>query len=220
MRQFLRRQFLIAASALLASQFAQTQDRLRRIGCLFGGSPKTHTRALDAFRLALKEYGWVEDRNVAFELRWAESKMDRVPALAADLVRTKPDVILTAANVIIAEVKKATQTIPIVMATGADPVEWGLATSLARPGGNVTGLSGFYESTPIKMLELVGALVLRGAHVAALLETNTPFSRARYRQEFAITAKMLELRTEFLDVTTADDVARVLDALGKTGPLH
>ena len=117
-------------------------------------------------------------RNVILELHWAEGKMDRIPSLAADVVRSHPDVILTSANLIIAEVKKATNSIPIVMATGADPVEWGLVASLARPGGNLTGLTGFYESTPIKMLELVGTLVPRGAHIATLLK-RIQYFRAR-----------------------------------------
>lgn len=98
MRHIRRRQFLVAACTFVASPFVQTQERLRRIGGLFGGSSKTHSRALDAFRTGLAEYGWVEGRNVALELRWAEGRMDRVPSLAADLVRSNPDVIVTAAN--------------------------------------------------------------------------------------------------------------------------
>jgi putative ABC transport system substrate-binding protein len=149
---------------------------------------------------------------------WAEGRMDRVPSLALDLVRSRPDVILTAANPIVAEVKKATQSIPIVMATGADPVEWGLVTSMARPGGNLTGLTGFYESTPLKMLELVDAFVARGAHVAVVAERNTVVSRAHHREGLARTAKALGLITEVHDVATEDDVVGVLEALAKSKP--
>ena len=216
MSSFPRREILFAAGAILAAPFIHAQERLRRIGCLFGGSSRTHSQALDAFRVGLKDHGWIEGRNVTLELHWAEGKMDRLASLAADLVRSKPDVIVTAAAPIVAEVKRATQTIPIVMVTGADPVEMGLVASLARPGGNLTGLSGFYESTPSKMLELAAGLVQRGAHIAALLQTNTPFSRGRYRDELERTAKTLDLRIEVIDVTTAEDVRRVLKGLAQT----
>ena len=218
MRHHRRRQYLIAASAFLVSPFALTQERRRRIAGLFGGSTKTHGRALEAFRAGLAEHGWIVDRNVILEVRWAEGKMDRIPSLAADIVRSSPDVILTSANPIIAEVKKATNSIPIVMATGADPVEWGLVASLARPGGNITGLTGFYESTPVKMLELAGSLVPRGAHIATLLERNTVFSRARHRDQFAHAATTLDLRTQILEVASEDDVARGLETLAKNKP--
>lgn len=217
-RCYRRRQFLIAASAFLVSPFAQAQEQLRRIGCLFGGSPKTHNGLLKAFRAGLAEHGWIVGRNVVLELHWAEGKMDRIPSLAAGVVRSNPDLILTAANPIIADVKKATKSIPIVMATGADPVESGLVASLARPGGNLTGLTGFYESTPVKMLELAGTLIPRGAHIAILLEANTVFSRARHRDQLAQTAITLDLRTQVLEVASADDVARALEALAKDRP--
>ncbi len=211
----------LAALLLLgagAASPARAQERVRRIGCLFGGSPKTHGAALAAFLAGLREYGWAEGRNVTLEPRWAEGRLERVPALAADVVRSRPDLILTAANVVIAELKKATASIPIIMATGADPVEWGLVASLSRPGGNLTGLTGFYESTPIKMLELIASLVPRGSRVAALLEAHTPFSRARYRAELDATAKALELRVEVFVATTSEDVARAIGGLAGNRP--
>ena len=218
MRYIRRRQFLVAAGAFVAWRSGATQTRLRRIGGLFGGSLRTHSRAIDAFRSGLAEHGWVEGRNVTLELRWAEGKMDRVPLLAAELVRSHPDVIVTAAHPIIAEVKKATQSIPIVMATGADPVESGLVRSLARPGGNLTGLTGFYESTPVKMLELASALVPRGAQVATLLEAKTVFARGHYRNQLISAAAASDLRIHFLEVSTADDVSRLLKLLEKDKP--
>jgi putative tryptophan/tyrosine transport system substrate-binding protein len=213
-----RRQLLIAAAACAASPFAHSREELRRIGCLFGGSPTTHRRALDAFRTGLAESGWIEGRNVAIEVRWAEGRMERIPALAAELVALNPHVILTAANPVIAEVKKATQSIPIVMATGADPVESGFVASLARPGGNLTGLTGFYESTPFKMFELASALVPRGAHVAVMLERNTVFARERYRNQLADAAQKLGLQTQILDVSKRDDVDRVFAAQANSRP--
>jgi putative ABC transport system substrate-binding protein len=144
--------------------------------------------------------------------------MDRVPVLAAELVRSKPDVIVTAANPLIVELKKATQTIPIVMATGADPVGSGIVASLARPGGNITGLTGFYESTPGKMLELASALISRGARVGAIVEANTVFARGRFRNDFSTTAKTLGLNAEMHEVATPDDIVRVVDVLARDKP--
>lgn len=213
-----RRHFLATVGTIVVSAATDAQATPKRIGCLFGGSPTTHRQALDAFRAGLKDHGWVEGRDVVIEAHWAEGKMDRVPSLAAALVRSRPDVILTAANPVILEVKKATSSIPIVMATGADPVGWGLVQSLSRPGGNLTGLSGFYESTPVKMLELASALVPRGARVAAILEAKTVFSRGRYRDEFVHAAGALDLRTPMHEITSADDLARVVDVLAKDKP--
>ncbi len=213
-----RRQLLVAAVALVMAPSARPQERPRRVGCLFGGSSGTHNHALDAFRAGLAERGWVEGRNVTIEPRFAEGRIERVPTLAAELVASRPDVILTAANPVIAEVLKATRSIPIVMATGADPVEAGLVASLSRPGGNLTGLTGFYESTPIKMLELASALVPRGAQVAAILEANTVFARERYRRELADAARTLGLRIRILEIARPDDVKRTIDALERDRP--
>ena len=210
-----RRSFLVAASALLASPLARSQERQRRIACLFGGSPRTHARVMEAFRQGLGELGWIEGRNVALEMHWAEGRMDRVPSLAAEIVRSKPDVILTAANPIVAELTKATRSIPIVMATGADPVESGLVASLGRPGGNLTGLAGFYESTPVKMLELAGAIVPRGANVAVMVEKNSVVSRAHHREAFANAAKSLGLVSQVHEIATLEDAVRVIEDLAQ-----
>ena len=207
-----------ALGALAALPRLASGQAVRRIGWLTGGSPKSHAKLLEAFREGLKEHGWVEGRNIALELRWAEGDNARLPALAADLVRLKPDVIVTAATVVHLAVRKETSSIPIVMATGTDPVGAGLVASLARPGGNVTGLSGFFEATPIKMLELAAALVPRGARVSVLVDVNTPFSRMQYRSEVERTAQAVGIRADFAEVTTVEDVARVLAALGKSPP--
>lgn len=216
-----RRRFLcvLASCALLSAPraWAQAPGKLRRIGWLTGGSPKSHARLLEAFREGLKERGWIEGRDIALELRWAEGKLDRLPSLAAELVRLKPDVILTAANVMHFAVRKETSTIPIVMATGADPVAAGLVASYARPDGNVTGLSGFYEAIPIKMLELAAALVPRGARVSVLLDVSYIFS-AQVREDFERAAKAAGFRIEFLKVATPEDVTRGLAALAKNRP--
>ena len=212
-----RRAFLFAATALLAP-LASAQGKLRRVGWLTGGSPKTHAKLLEAFREGMRERGWVEGRDFALELRWAEGKLERLPALAADLVRSKPDVIVTAANVVHLAVKKETSTIPIVMATGADPIASGLVTSLARPGGNVTGLTGFFEATPVKMLELAAALVGKGARVVILVDLHSPFSRGEYRPEIERAAKAFGFRPEYAVVGTADELRQAIGKLGKNPP--
>jgi len=213
---------LLAAGVLVRSPFVQAQSpgRVRRIGWLTGGSPQSHARPLEAFRAGLKDYGWIEGRNIEIELRWAEGKLERLPALAAELVRLKPEVIVTAANVVHLAVRKETSTIPIVMATGADPVEAGLAASFARPGGNVTGLTGFYEATPAKMLELAASMVPRGARVAVLMDAsfNTSAFRAQLREEFGQPVRGSGLRTNFVEVAAPDDVTRAIAALGKNRP--
>jgi putative ABC transport system substrate-binding protein len=215
-----RRQFLMAAGALLATPLAraQTTEKMRRVAWLTAGSPKSHGGFLQAFRDGLKERGWVEGRNLAIEARWAEGHMDRLPPLAAELVRLKPDVIVSAGNVVHLAVKKETSTIPIVMAMGADPVKAGLVASLARPGGNVTGLTSFHEETPIKMLELAASMVPRGARVAVLADVHIPFYSARYRAEIERTAKAVGVRPEFIETAAPEDASRVLDALRKNPP--
>jgi putative ABC transport system substrate-binding protein len=217
-RRFLGNVLALAGAAAIGR--AQAQAKLRRIGWLTGGSPASHAKPLAAFREGLAERGWIERQNVTLELHWAEGKLDRLPALAAVLVRSKPDVILTAANVVHLAVRKETSTIPIVMATGADPVQAGLVASLARPGGNVTGISGFFEATPIKMLELLLALIPRGARVAVLLDTNfnNAVFRGRLREDLVSAARSAGVREEFLEVTTFADVERSLAALSASRP--
>jgi putative ABC transport system substrate-binding protein len=214
-----RRLFLASAAALLTMPFARAQTgKLRRIGWLTAGSPKSHGRVLEAFREGMRQRGWVEGRNMTIELRWAEGKLERLPALAAELVRLKPDVIITAATAVHLAVKKETSSIPIVMATGADPVAVGLVASLARPGGNVTGMTGFFEMTPVKMLEVAAALVPRGARVSLLIDVNGPFYRGEHRSEIERAAEAFGFRTEHLVVGSADEVTRAFAALRKNPP--
>lgn len=215
-----RRQFLIAAGALLAAPLvrAQAPDRSRCVAWLSGGSPKSHVKFLQAFRDGMKEFGWAEGRNLALELRWAEGHLDRLPLLAAELVKLQPDVIVSASTPANQAAKKATATVPIVMATGADPVEAGLVASLSRPGGNVTGLTGFYEATPFKMLELAASMVPRGSRVVMLVDVHSPWTSAGYRGEVARTAKALGVRVEFVEAGAPQDTLRVLGVLQKSLP--
>ena len=127
-------------SAPLSAE-AQPAGEVRRVGHLSNSSPTSSARFVDEFRQGLRELGWVEGRNIVIEYRWAEGKSDRLPALAAELIRLKVDVIVVGSTPAAVAAKNATGTIPIVIVAVADPVRRGLVASLARPGGNVTGSS-------------------------------------------------------------------------------
>jgi putative tryptophan/tyrosine transport system substrate-binding protein len=131
-------------SLLLASRFpadAQQPTKIPRIGYLAISSPYTNPARREAFRQGLRELGYVEGKNIIIENRYAEGKLDRLPALAAELVRLKVDIIVSAGAIPTRTAKEATSTIPIVMTQDADPVGAGFVARLARPGGNITGLS-------------------------------------------------------------------------------
>jgi putative ABC transport system substrate-binding protein len=212
-----RRQALAALVCLPLAARAQ-QGGLRRVGWLTAGSPASHARLLEAFRGGMRERGWVEGKNLALELRWAEGRLERLPALAAELVALNPDVIVTAANVVHLAVRKQTSSIPIVMMTGADPIGTGLVKSFAHPGGNVTGLTGFFEVTPVKMLELATSLVPRGSRAVFLIDAKSPFARGEHRPEIEQTAKSVRLRVEYVVVGSGDEMAKALLAMRRNAP--
>jgi putative ABC transport system substrate-binding protein len=150
------------------------QKAMPVIGFLSGTSPSANVPFVAAFRQGLSETGYVEGQNVAIEYRWAEGHYDRLPALAADLVGRKVDVIATSGgglNAVFAA-KSATSTIPIVSAFGDDPVATGLVTSLARPGGNLTGVSWLVDELTPKRLELLSELVPQARVIALLVNPN------------------------------------------------
>ena len=135
---------LTLSALLLALGFsveAQQPTKIPLIGSLSGSSPSTSPARHEAFRQGLRDLGYVEGKNIVIERRWADGKFDRLPALAAELVRLKVDIIVTAGPQATRPAKQATSTIPIVMAQDPDPVGNGFVASLARPGGNITGLS-------------------------------------------------------------------------------
>ena len=148
--------FLIVAVVVLgATAEAQQAGKVPRIGLLLSTSASVTSEAVEAFRQRLRELGCVEGKNIAFEYRSAEEKLDRLPDLAAELVRLKVDAIITYSTPAVQAAKRATTTIPIVMANVSDPVAMGLVASLARPGGNVTGLSNLVPDLAGKRLELL-----------------------------------------------------------------
>ena len=145
--------FLLLADARYAE--AQQAKKFHQIGFLLGGSSSVYSARIDVFRQRLKELGYIEGKNIAIEYRIAEGKADRLPALAAELVGLKLDVIVTSATPDVLAVRKASATIPIVFVSISDPVASGLVASLARPGGNITGLTILAPELSGKRLELV-----------------------------------------------------------------
>src|SRR5215469_144871 len=127
--------------ALCSSAEAQQQKKIARIGYLFASTPAATALNIEAFRQGMRELGHVEGKTFVLELRYGEGRAERFPEIARELVGLKLDMIVAATDVVIAAVKRETQTIPIIMASSNDPVATGLVASLARPGGNVTGLS-------------------------------------------------------------------------------
>ncbi len=167
--------------ALCLSAEAQQPKKVPRLGYLTSLDAATESARSEAFRLALRELGYIEGQNIAIEYRYADGKHDRLPELAAELVRLKVDIIvLPGGNAPIRAAKNATKTIPIVMmGIAADPVESGLVESLARPGGNVTGLTTLSRELGGKRLELLKEAVPKLARVAVLYDPQTPASCAR-----------------------------------------
>jgi putative ABC transport system substrate-binding protein len=167
--------FLAGATAAWPLAARAQQKAMPVIGVLYAGSPSASSGPfMDAFRQGLREAGYVEGQNLAIEYRWAEGNYDRLPALAADLVGRKVDLIMANSPPSALAAKNATSTIPIVFRGGPDPVGAGLVASLARPGGNLTGVSFVPDELTVKRLELLSELVPRAGVIALLMNPNNP----------------------------------------------
>ena len=184
---------------------AQQPTKVPRIGFLATVSRSTLWDRVDAFRQGLRELGYVEGKSIVIEWRFAENKADRLPGLAAELVRLKVDVIVTAAPPPTRAAKEATSTIPIVMAFADDPVGSGFVASLARPGGNITGLATLSPEIGGKQLELLKEIVPRLSRVA-ILGTSTVPQYATMVKEIELAAKALGVKALFLDVQNPKDI--------------
>jgi putative tryptophan/tyrosine transport system substrate-binding protein len=190
---------------------AQQPRKVPRIGWLGGASASALASRLDAFRQGLRELGYVEGKNIVIELRAAEAKPDLLPALAAELVSLKVDVIVTGGPLPTRSAKEATSTIPIVMAFDTDPVGNRFVASLARPGGNITGLSDFAPEISGKGLELLKETVPRLSRVA-VLGTSTRPGNAQSLKETELAAVELRIKLQQLDVLSPKDIETALRA--------
>ena len=191
-----RELMLLLGGAMTAARALRAQQKaMPVIGFLGSGSPGPIAPFVAAFRQGLSETGYVEGQNVAIEYRWAEGHYDRLPALAADLVGRKVDVIVATGGTPSAlAAKSATSTIPIVFISGGDPVERGLVASLARPGGNLTGVSILIAELMPKRLELLSELVPQARVIALLVNPNNPSAERMIRDvQEAARAKGVQL---------------------------
>jgi putative ABC transport system substrate-binding protein len=203
------------ALCALPAASAQQPAKIHRIGYLSGGFPSANALRTDAFRQGLRELGYVEGKNIVIEYRYPEGKPDRLPALAAELVRLKIDVIITSGPSVTRAAKEATVTIPIVMTNDNDPVGNGFVASLARPGGNITGLSTLGRELSGKRLELLKEIVPRLSRVA-VLGTSTSPGNAQNLKEMELAAEVLAVKLQYLDVLAPKDIETAFGA-ARTG---
>jgi putative ABC transport system substrate-binding protein len=204
--------------ALSVPTQAQQPTKIPRIGYLSIGDPATESTRAEGIRLALRELGYIEGQNIATEYRYAEGKLDRLPELAAELVRLKVEIILASGGSgPIQAAKNATKTIPIVMTgAGIDPVEAGLIESLARPGGNVTGITLLSRELSGKRLELLKEAVPKIARVAVLYDPA--LVGREVKEDLPVAARALRLTLQPWEVRAADDFDRIFAALNKERP--
>jgi len=202
--------------ALYLPAEAQQAKKVTRIGYLSSVDPANESARAEGIRLALRELGYLDGQNTAIEYRYSEGKTDRASELAAELTRLKVDIIVVAGGIIwIRAAKNATKTIPIVMVgAGNDPVEAGLIESLARPGGNVTGLTNLSGKLGAKQLELLKEAVPKVSRVAVLYEPATPANVVQLK-EVQTAAPTLKLTVQAWEVRVADSFDNVFAALNK-----
>jgi putative ABC transport system substrate-binding protein len=211
-----RRAFIALVGGLAAfSPFAaraQHPDRLPTIGFLGATTPATANQWVSAFVARLQELGWIEGRTVTIEYRWAEANTERYAEIATELVDHKVDVIVTWASAPVLAAKHATAVVPIVFAAQMDPVGAGVVASLARPGGNVTGLSLQQTDTAAKRLEFLRELVPNLRRLAIMANIGAAGAILE-RREIEATARTLDLEATILEIRQADDIAPALEAL-------
>ena len=200
--------------ALCSSTQAQQPGKVYRIGYLTrSGSPPAHP----AFLQGLRDLGYIEGKNIVIEYRSADGRIDRVPDLAAKLVGLKVDVIVTVGGTTALPAKEATGTIPIVFTLVSDPVREGLVTSLARPGGNVTGLSAVSQELSGKRLELLKEAIPKAAIVGVLYDPNDPAKIAEFK-EIEVVARLLGVQPQSLKVRSLDEIENAFKTATRAKP--
>ncbi len=213
------KKLFLTACAVLILAFrspvsAQQPTKIPLIGFLLSNSPSAIVARIEAFRQGLRELNYVEGKNIVIDFRSAEGKLDRLPALAAELVRLNVDVILAAGPADTRTVKGATSTIPIVMGFDPDPVGSGFVASLARPGRNITGLSTLAPELSGKRLELVKETVPKLSRVAVLGDSSVP-GNAQTLKELELAAKTVGVKVQYLEVLSSKDIETAFRAATK-----
>ncbi len=208
-----RRQFitLLGGAAMTWPLAARAQAKLPTIGFLGTISPSAEGLRLVALVRRLRELGWIEDRNVAIAVRWAEGRPERYSDIAAEFIRLKVDVIVTGGTQSVLALKQATSIIPIVFATVADPVGIGLVASLARPGGNITGLSMQQNDLGSKRLDLLREVVPGLRRLAILTNIDSP-AAVLERNEVQAAAGAFGLKVDAFDIRRTEDIATAFEA--------
>ena len=210
-----RRRLLASCALILAAPLAKAQ-RMHRIGFLGAASAAGFARQIAGLRAGFKELGYIEGKNIALEFRWAEGKLERLPALAAELVNLPVDVLVTQGVPATRAAKSATSKTPIVIAATGDAVNTGLVASLARPGGNVTGLTFFALEIAQKRLELLKRAVPHVSRVAVLFNPDNPIQREPLRKAMEEAAATLKIELDWMAGRSPKDFeAAVSAAAGK-----
>jgi putative tryptophan/tyrosine transport system substrate-binding protein len=205
--------------AICVPAHAQQPKKVWRIGYLATADVATESARVGGIRLALRERGYIEGQNINIEYRYSEGKGDRLPELAAELVHLKVDIIVVGGDNVILAAKNATKTIPIVMVgAGSDPVEAGFVEGLARPGGNITGITNVSPNLGGKRLELLKEAVPKLLHVAILYDQASAASEHELKEVLPVAARALKLTIQPLEVRSAHDFDGVFAAMGKQHP--
>ena len=212
-----RRKFIQAITAFAAWPFAaraQHGGKIPRVGFMGNSTAALEANLIGPFREGLREHGYQEGRNVEIVYRWAEGRYERFPDLIAELIAANVDIIVTAGTPAALAVKKATSTVPVVMAAVGDPVGTGIVRDLARPGGNITGLSGLAPDLEGKRLELLREVVPHLAQVAFFLNPANEFHTVSMRQALAA-AQALNIKLQPREVRKSEDLDTAFDAIVK-----
>jgi len=199
---------------------AQQAKKTPRIGYLSSRTPSGDSARIEAFRQGLRDLGYLQGKNIAIEYRYAEGKIDRLPGMARELVRLKVDVIVVDGATATRAAKDATKVIPIVMSNSSDPVVLGFVASLARPGGNITGLTNLAPEIGGKRLELLKEIVPRVSRVAVLADPSTQ-AYGPQMKEVEVAARGLGLQLQPVEVRGPNDLANAFSAMttGRAGAL-
>ena len=214
-----RRDFIIVIgrAAVAWPVGVHAQHKIPRIGFMGNSTAALETNLVDAFREGLRELGYEEGRNIAIEYRWADGNYDRFPTLAEELIAARVDAIVTAGTPAALAVKRATTTVPLVMVAVGDPIGTGLVSSLARPGGNLTGLSSIAPDLEGKRLQLLREVLPALSHVAMFVNSLNPFHVSSMKQARAA-AQAMGIKLQLHDIPKSEDLDDAFAAIRKERP--